>query len=249
MTDLDSPLLWLSIAGIFLFAGFIKGAIAIGLPTVVMGLLGAVIPPAQAASLMVLPAIVTNVWQFAAGPSLLALLRRLWVMMAGICAGTWFGSGLLTGGNAEQSRLALGVILALYGCMGFSPIRFAVSPRAERWLSPAMGVITGLLTGATGVFVIPAVPYIQSLGLGKEEFIQALALSALVSALALAVSLAGGGVLGPSLAGASLLAMVPALAGMYVGQSLRRHVSEVQFARIFFAGMIALGGYLAFRNL
>jgi uncharacterized membrane protein YfcA len=112
-----------------------------------------------------------------------------------------------------------------------------------------MGVITGLLTGATGVFVIPAVPYIQSLGLGKEEFIQALALSALVSALALAVSLAGGGVLGPSLAGASLLAMVPALAGMYVGQSLRRHVSEVQFARIFFAGMIALGGYLAFRNL
>jgi uncharacterized membrane protein YfcA len=169
--------------------------------------------------------------------------------MAGTCVGTWVGTGLLTSGNAEQSRLALGVILALYGCMGFTPARFAVSPRAERWLSPVMGVITGLLTGATGVFVIPAIPYIQSLGLRKEEFIQALALSALVSALALAASLAGGGVLGLALAGGSLLAMVPALAGMYAGQLLRQRVSETQFSHLFFAGLIALGGYLVLRNL
>lgn len=98
-------------------------------------------------------------------------------------------------------------------------------------------------------FVIPAIPYIQSLGLRKEEFIQALALSALVSALALAASLAGGGVLGLSRAGASLRAMVPALAGMYAGQLLRQRVSETQFSRRFFAGLVALGSYLVLRNL
>jgi uncharacterized protein len=249
MSGLDSPLLWLGIACVFVFAGFVKGAIGVGLPTIVMGLLGAVMPPAQAASLMVLPTTVTNIWQLVAGPSFLALVRRLWPMLGGICVGTWAGAGLLTGGNAEHTRVALGVILALYGCTGFTPIRFTVSRGAERWLSPVIGLITGLLTGATGVSVIPAVPYIQSLGLEKEELIQALALSPLVSALALGVSLVGGGVLGLTLAGASLVAMVPALAGMYLGQWLRLRVSEALFRRVFFAGLAVLGSYLALRNL
>src|SRR4051812_28844152 len=39
----------------FLVAGFVKGAIGVGLPTLVMGLLSIVMPPAQAAGLMVLP--------------------------------------------------------------------------------------------------------------------------------------------------------------------------------------------------
>ncbi|HVI71363.1 MAG TPA: sulfite exporter TauE/SafE family protein [Pyrinomonadaceae bacterium] len=248
MSSLDSPFVWLAIVCVFALAGFVKGIIGVGLPTVVMGLLGAVMPPAQAASLLVLPAIVTNIWQLAAGPSFLALVRRLWLMLAGICVGTWAGSGLLTSGNVEHTRFALGVILALYGCLGFTTIRFTVPRHAEPWLSPVMGVITGLLTGATGVPVIPALPYIQALGLEKEELIQALALSPLVSVLALGISLAGGGVLGLSVAGASLLAMVPALAGMYLGQWLRLRVSEAVFRRVFFAGLIALGGYLALRN-
>jgi len=249
MSGLDSPLLWLIIACVFVFAGLIKGVIGVGLPTVVMGLLGAVMPPVHAASLLVLPTVVTNVWQLAAGPSFLALVRRLWLMLAGICVGTWAGSGLLTGGNAEHTRFALGVILALYGCTGFTSVRLTVSRGTERWLSPIMGLFTGLLTGATGVFVIPALPYVQSLGLNKEELIQALALSPLVSALALGASLADGGVLELSLAGGSLLAIVPALAGMYFGQWLRLRTSEAVFRRVFFAGLVTLGTYLALHSI
>lgn len=45
-------------------------------------------PPAEAAALLVVPTLVTNVWQLAAGPSFPALLRRLAVMMIAICVGT-----------------------------------------------------------------------------------------------------------------------------------------------------------------
>ncbi len=96
--------------------------------------------------------------------------------------------------------------------------------------------------------MLPAVPYIQALGLQKEELVQALALSPTVSTLALGFSLVGAGVLGLSLAAASLAALVPALAGMYIGQRLRLRVSEEAFRRAFFIGLIALGGYLAARN-
>ena len=53
MADSAAPLVFIAIA--FLFAGFIKGAVGVGLPTVVVGLLSIVMPPAQAAMLMVLP--------------------------------------------------------------------------------------------------------------------------------------------------------------------------------------------------
>ena len=54
----------------------------------------------------------------------------------------------------------------------------------EPILSPVVGAITGLTTAATGVFVIPAVPYLQAIGFEKEELVQALELSFTVSTMA-----------------------------------------------------------------
>lgn len=245
----DSPWLYVVIAGVFVLAGFVKGVIGVGLPTVAMGLLGAFMLPAQAASFMVIPAIGTNIWQVSAGPAFVMLMRRLWPMLIAICIGTWIASGFLTRGSATDTRFALGVVLTLYGCTGFTRMQWRVPPRAERWLGPAAGFLTGLLNGATGVFVVPAVPYVQALGLERDTFIQALALTPLVCAAALATMLSTGGVLGVEEAGAGLLAMLPALAGMYIGQRVRARISEVVFRRVFFAWLIALGVYLVARNI
>ena len=56
------------IAAIFLLAGLVKGTIGLGLPTVSMGLLGLLMAPAQAAAMLLVPSLVTNVWQLLAGP-------------------------------------------------------------------------------------------------------------------------------------------------------------------------------------
>ena len=78
----------------FLLAGFVKGVIGLGLPTVAVGLLGLVMLPAEAAALLVVPSLVTNLWQLFAGPRFGALARRLWPMLVTICLGTWAGAGL-----------------------------------------------------------------------------------------------------------------------------------------------------------
>ena len=75
-----------AITAIFVLAGFVKGVIGLGLPTVAMGLLALLMTPAQAAALLVVPSFLTNVWQ-AMGPELIPLVRRLWPMLLGICAG------------------------------------------------------------------------------------------------------------------------------------------------------------------
>jgi uncharacterized membrane protein YfcA len=231
----------------FLLAGAVKGAIGFGLPTIAMGMLAVAMPPAQAAALLVLPSFVTNIWQLATGPHLGVLLRRLWPLLLGIGVGTGAGAGLLTADGGGPASPALGAALMLYAILGFGAVRFSVPARAEVWLSPLIGAATGVVTAATGVFVIPAVPYLQALELDKDDLVQALGLSFTVSTIALAVILAADGTLRISIAGVSLLALAPALIGMVAGQRLRAHARPDVFRLCFFAALLILGGHLVLR--
>jgi uncharacterized membrane protein YfcA len=245
---MPESLLPLVVGLVFLLAGFVKGMVGLGLPTVAMGLLGLVIPPMEAAALLIVPSLVTNLWQLSAGPRLVPLLRRFWPLLAGVCAGTAAGMECLPVGTGVHATVALGLALAAYAGLGLAKIRFPVPSRAETVLSPAVGAVTGLVTAATGVFVVPAVPFLQAIDLGTEDLVQALGLSFTVSTLALAAGLGFRDALPPSLAGASLLALAPAVAGMFGGRWLRRRVEPEMFRRCFLAGLVLLGLALALRG-
>jgi uncharacterized membrane protein YfcA len=240
---------WLLIVAIFLLAGLVKGVIGMGLPTVAMGLLALVLPPADAAAILVVPSLITNVWQLLAGPRFGALARRLSPMMAGVTAGTVAGAGILAGDASEMAEMGLGVALSLYAIVGLTGLKLAVRPRHETWLAPAVGTATGLVAGATGVFVIPAVPYLQAIGLERDELIQALGLSFTVSTVALALGLLRVEAWQGQSIGISVLALVPALAGMQLGQVLRQRIAPSSFRTVFFVGLLLLGLYLALRGL
>jgi uncharacterized membrane protein YfcA len=96
--------------------------------------------------------------------------------------------------------------------------------------------------------VIPAVPYLQAIGLEKEELVQALGPSFTVSTLALSFNLASAGALNVGVARPALLALVMACAGMWVGQTLRRALQPATFRCWFFIGPLVLGLYLAARS-
>ncbi len=240
----------LPITGTFLLAGLTKGVLGLGLPTIAMGLLGLFMPPVEAAAMLVVPSLVTNLWQLLAGPRLAPVLHRLWPMMLGVAVGTLASSGVITGAEAGLTTGALGGALMLYGIVGLlKKARLRVPSASERWLAPLVGVTTGLVTGATGVLVMPAVPYLGSIGLKRDELVQALGLSFTVSTLALAAGLALHGALPLRATGVSLLALGPALAGMMIGASLRRRLSPAIFRALFFIGLLALGCELVRRGL
>jgi uncharacterized membrane protein YfcA len=250
MFELPYPtLIILAIAATFLLAGFVKGVIGMGLPTVAIGLLGLMMLPAEAAAILVIPSLVTNVWQLLAGPAFGALILRLWPMMLGICIGTWAGAGVLTGENSALASTLLGVALLAYAAIGLFAKRFTVKPALEKFLNLPIGIATGLVTGATGVFVLPAVPYLQALKLEREELIQALGLSFTVSTIAMALALWGEGAFNTSQIGISLLALLPALGGMFVGTWLRTRISAETFRRCFFIGLLLLGAHLTLRGI
>ena len=122
------------------------------------------------------------------------------------------------------------------------PASCGVPARIEPWLSPLVGLVTGLVTGGTGVFVIPAVPYVQSLGFEKDDLIQALGLSFTVSTVALAAGLALRGAYDPGNLWLSALALVPALAGMWLGQVARNRISPPAFRALVPGGTLFVLG-------
>ena len=245
---MDSTLILAATAGAFLLAGFVKGAIGLGLPTVSIGLLGLLMSPAQAAAILVVPSLVTNVWQALAGGGLVALLRRLWPVLVGICAGTLLGVVLLPHDDSGRATVWLGLALALYAALGLVNVHFKVPRHAETWLGLVIGTATGAITVATGIFVMPGTPYVQALQFERDKLVQALGLSFTVSTVTLALALAYGGQIRGTLAGPSLVALGAALVGMALGQSMRGRVPAETFRLWFFIGLLLLGAHLALRG-
>jgi uncharacterized membrane protein YfcA len=239
----------LCVLAVFLLAGLTKGVIGMGLPTIAMGLLVLVMPPVEAAAILLVPSLVTNVWQLLSGPDIRSLLRRLWAMMVAVAVGTLIGIRLLVEDDSGIANMALGLALAAYGILGLLGRTFHVKERHEFWASPLVGLVTGIITGATGVFVIPAVPYLQSLGLRKDYLIQALGLSFTVSTLALAAALYGHGEVRLTSAAPAVLALLASLVGMHAGQSVRDRLEPDTFRKVFFASLLLLGLYSALTAL
>lgn len=245
----DATLYLLFLIGTFLAAGLVKGVTGMGLPTVAMGLLGTLMSPAAAAAMLIVPSFVTNLWQLFSGPALAPLLRRLWPMMLCILVGTLAASTLLVLASPLWSGFWLGIALIAYALYALLAPAFTVAARAENWMSPFVGLVTGVVTGATGVFVMPAVPYLGALNLSRDELVQALGLSFSVSTLALAIGLYWHGAFQVGQFGTSAAAVVPALLGMWLGQRLRARISPVRFRQCFMAFLILLGLELAARPL
>jgi hypothetical protein len=241
---------WLTlIAAVFLLAGFVKGAIGMGLPTVGVGLLGLMMSPAEAAAIIVLPSFVTNVWQALAGGALRELAKRLWPMLAGICIGTYIGAMLLPSVKGGEATIWLGIALVIYAVFGLCNLHLKTPRRHAGWIGVLAGLATGMVSIATAIFTIPGVPYVQSLGFDRDKLVQALGLSFTVSTVALAVALSHSGEINSGVALPSVAALVASLLGMAIGQKVRGLASPRTFRLCFFIGLLALGAHLALHGL
>jgi uncharacterized protein len=238
------PLL-LFIAAAFLLAGFVKGVIGLGLPTVSMGLLAVTMQPSRALAIVIVPAIITNIWQTFVGRYLRDIIRRLWPLMVGTVAGIWLNAGMLTGPYARYGAIVLGVLLVIYAIVGLSKLNFRVARPDEKWIGGIVGVITGVVSAATGVQVIPSMPFMQAIGMEKDELVQALGVFFTVATVALAFNLTSAGLLDASTALPGAVAMAASFTGMFVGQAVRSRMQPEAFRRWFLIAMILLGIYLA----
>lgn len=238
----------LYVAAVFVVAGAVKGITGLGLPTVGVSLLGLAMPPAAAAALLVLPSLATNVAQ-CAGPHARSLLRRFGLLWLFIAIGCLFTPMPTIGRSVGFARMGLALLLIVYGLWGLARARLPHPGAWEKRLSPFVGYASGVMTVATGVFMIPVSPYLQSLRLDKDEMVQALGITFTICTLGLAVRLGMDRVPLLQFGLSGIVALAGAFAGMALGTRVRRRWDQQTFTRAMFAVFIALGVLMIAREV
>ena len=154
----------------FLLAGTVKGVVGMGLPTVSLSILTVALGLRDAMALMVLPAVLTNIWQAFSGPALGEIFRRFWPMAVATIIGTFIGLKIGVGVSTKLLVALLGAILLVYAFTGLRGITITVD-RTREWIAtPSTGLAGGIMSGLVGVFIVPGIMYLQILRMPKELF-------------------------------------------------------------------------------
>jgi len=231
----------------FLFAGFVKGVIGIGLPTITIALMAATLDLKVGLALILVPTFATNVWQSLSGGAFVVTVRRLWSFLAAACIGIWFGVGVIAQADSGLLSGFFGILLSAYAAISLLTPQIPPPGKYEMLLSPPIGAVSGFVAGMMGSFVIPGALYLQALGFPRDTFVQVMGIAFVTVTLALGVALVGHDLVPPRLGLISAAALLPAVAGMAAGQVVRRRIPEESFRRVFFGGMLVLGVYMAQR--
>lgn len=228
---------------VFLLAGTVKGLVGLGLPTIVIALTSLVLPLTEAIALIALPTIITNIWQAAVGGNFWRILRRQAPLIVPLAASLYLTMWFVGQKGPNWAFLLLGAVLIVYGALGLLRIRPRVAPDLVVPLSPVIGTVSGFVAGVVGVPIIPLMPFLQAQDLKPSETVQTLGIVLCATSLTLTFSLVSFGLLDGPRALFSAAAMVPAMAGMWLGQAIRNRLSVEQFRLAVFWALLATGVY------
>ena len=143
------------------------------------------------------------------------------------------------------TTFVLGLLLVINAIMGLSKFNFKVARREREMGRRHRRADHRHDFGGTGVQVIPSMPFMQAIGMEKDELVQALGVFFTVATLALGFNLTASGLLTAATALPGAVAMVASFAGMFIGQAVRTRMQPDIFRRWFLIAMIVLGLYLA----
>src|SRR6202040_4054031 len=115
---------------------------------------------------------------------------------------------------------------------------FKVPLRDEQWIGAIVGLLTGVVSAATGVQVIPSMPFMQAIGMEKDELVQALGVFFTVATLGLAFNLTSAGLLTAATALPGAIAMAASFTGMFIGQAVRLRLQAENFPRRVFVAVV-----------
>ena len=233
-----------TIAAVFVLAGTVKGVIGLGLPTVSLGLLTVALDLTTAMALLLVPSLVTNVWQAIVGGNGRVVLLRTWPFLLSATATVWLGAMVMTRVDVAVLSGLLGGLLVAYATFGLAGAHLTVPASREVWAGPLLGAANGIFTGMTGSFAVPGVMFLQAIGLTRDALVQAMGMLFTASTVALAFALQGNRLLSVELGFVSAAAVIPAAIGMIAGQRIRRRLSEHYFRRVFLIAILVLGVYI-----
>ena len=216
-------------------SGLVKGALGAGLPVVAVPVLAAFFDVPFAIAMMVVPTVVTNIWQVWQFRS-----QRIGQgSLAGLCIAAGVGTAIGTWLLANLPSHVLGAILAVvvvgYIVMRLLKPHWHIPLRLASRIAPAVGLVSGFLQGATGISAPVSLTFMSSLGFSRQQFIFAVSTLFVSFSIVHVPSLAATGILTWHRLFLSALAFLPILVTMPAGNWLATRLSRQAFDRLMLA--------------
>ena len=229
---------------IFLLATF-AGSLVAGISGFAFGLIAAsvwlyILTPAQAAALIALFAIVMQgiaVWRLRRHVK----LARIAPFVAGGALGVPIGVALLRWMSAEEMRLAVGCALILFSLYSLARPKLAPVTSGGWPADAAVGLLSGVLGGATGLAGILTILWCNLRGWPRNEqrtVFQPTTAAIFVIAL---IWLGGAGVLDHKILALFLFGLPALLAGHWLGLKLYDKLEEARFRQVVLALLLISG--------
>lgn len=235
-------------AAVVLAAGFIKGAIGFGFPSLATPLLSLVVDVKTAVVVLILPNIVMDGIQFARRGAPLATLRRLGTLLLSGGVGIVLGTRVLTLLSPRTATLVLGVFVLIFVALSVTGLAPKIPPHWEPWLSPPAGFAAGVIGGVTNSPATALVLYFHGIGLAKHDFISSIAFTFFFYKLVQLGAVTWYGLLPWSLLGVSVALTAVALAGFAVGLRVQDRLDQRSFNRVVLVFLAVLGAWLLVRG-
>ena len=241
------PLQLLIVASAYFFAAFVKGITGLGFSTTALPFLVLALGLKTTLPLLIIPSVVSNLIVMHGAGHFRSSLRQFWLLYASALPGLVVGLSLLATLDPGHSTAVLGAVLIVYCTFALARPDFRLATRLVRPLSAPIGLTNGIVNGLTGSQVMPVLPFLMSLHLEPDRFVQAANIFFTVSSLGMAVGLATMGLMTPGAVAVSLAGLVPVFFGIKIGTTVRRSLSPPRFRIAVLLVLALLGATLITR--
>jgi len=239
----------LVVVGAFFFAALVKGITGLGFSTTALPFIVYAIGLKEALPLLILPSVVSNLIVMRDAGHFRATLMQFRLVYAAAPVGIFIGLALLMWLDPAISSAILGLVLIIYCVIAITQPAFRLPTALARRLEIPVGFTTGLVNGVTGSQVMPVLPYLLSLQLDRNVFIQAINISFTISSGVFAIGLAWVGLFTFDTTQISFVGLVAMLVGLKLGIPIRRRLSQSSFRRAVLGLLMLLGAGLVLRPL
>jgi uncharacterized membrane protein YfcA len=228
----------------FLVAGIVKGATGLGYSTSALPVLTIAVGLHTAMPLVLFPSMASNLTVMAAAGHFGGTLRRFLPLYIALVPGLAFGLALMLWIDQDVAASVLGLVIIAYCGIAIWRPALHLPDGLERPLQIPVGLLNGAVNGLTGSQIMPLVPFMLSLKLHPDRFVQAVNIGFTLSSLVMVFGLSRAGLLTWNTLLVSVAGIAPAMLGSWFGGILRRRLSEAKFRLLVLGVLMVLGAVL-----
>ena len=219
-----------------------------GLPTISLLLLTLFLDLNTAITLIIIPSLITNLWQSIVGKFLKELISEFWLFFLISGVFVFLGTSFFEFIDKKISTFLLSAIIVFYSFFILRKNKFNIEKLNINLIKLIVFSSNGFFTGATGSLLLPGVLFFQSLKFEKRKLIQALGIHFTMLTFFLGLSkLYYFSYLTLELSYFSLISCITAFLGMLIGSLISSKIEEKLFKKIFLYSLIIIGALISIK--